>query len=45
LKLSNNRILEIVEQDVHATLTLHMGPLEVRVASTFEPKNEYTKLL
>ncbi|KAJ8426892.1 hypothetical protein Cgig2_005271 [Carnegiea gigantea] len=38
LKLSDNRILEITEEDVHATLASPM-------ASTCEPKNEYTKLL
>ncbi|KAJ8422110.1 LOW QUALITY PROTEIN: hypothetical protein Cgig2_011153 [Carnegiea gigantea] len=45
LKLSDNRILEITEKDVHTTLILLMGPLEVRLASAFEPKNEYTKHL
>ena len=45
LQLSNKRILEINEEDVHATLALPMGQLEVQVASTCEPKNEYTKLL
>ncbi|KAJ8451709.1 hypothetical protein Cgig2_018343 [Carnegiea gigantea] len=45
LKLSDNRVLEITEKDVHATLALPMGQLEVQVASTCEPKNEYTKLL
>ncbi|KAJ8432427.1 hypothetical protein Cgig2_016057 [Carnegiea gigantea] len=45
LKLSDNRVLEITEEDVHATLALPMGQLEVQVASTCEPKNEYTKLL
>ncbi|KAJ8434394.1 hypothetical protein Cgig2_014241 [Carnegiea gigantea] len=45
LKLSNNRVLEITEEDVHATLALPMGQLEVQVPSTCEPKNEYTKLL
>ncbi|KAJ8437301.1 LOW QUALITY PROTEIN: hypothetical protein Cgig2_006405 [Carnegiea gigantea] len=43
LKLSDNRILDITEEDVHATLP--MGPLEVQVALTCESKNEYTKLV
>ncbi|KAJ8449238.1 hypothetical protein Cgig2_021702 [Carnegiea gigantea] len=45
LKLYDNRILEITEEDVHAILALHIGPLEVQAASTCEPKNKYTKLL
>ncbi|KAJ8435402.1 hypothetical protein Cgig2_009653 [Carnegiea gigantea] len=45
LKLSNNRVLGITEEDFHATLALPMGQLEVQVASTYEPKNEYPKLL
>ena len=45
LKLSSNRILEITEEDVHETLALPMGTLEVEVASICEPKSEYTKLL
>jgi len=38
-------MLEIMEEDVRATLALSMGPLEVHVASTYRPKNKYTKLL
>ncbi|KAJ8440091.1 hypothetical protein Cgig2_025290 [Carnegiea gigantea] len=45
LKLSYHRVLEITKEDVHATLALPMGQLDVQVASTCEPKNEYTKLL
>ncbi|KAJ8428599.1 hypothetical protein Cgig2_025259 [Carnegiea gigantea] len=44
-KLSDNRILEKTEEDVHATLALLMGLLGFQVALTCEPKNEYTKLL
>ncbi|KAJ8433176.1 hypothetical protein Cgig2_023820 [Carnegiea gigantea] len=45
LKLSNNIMLETIKEHVHATLPFLMGPLEVQVASTCEPKNEYTKVL
>ncbi|KAJ8441636.1 hypothetical protein Cgig2_025803 [Carnegiea gigantea] len=45
LKMSDNRILEITEKDVHVTLALPMGPSEVQVTSICKPKNEYTKLL
>jgi len=38
-------MLEKIEEDVHATMALPVGPLEVRVASTYRPKNKYTKLL
>ncbi|KAJ8428351.1 hypothetical protein Cgig2_002764 [Carnegiea gigantea] len=43
--LLDNRMLEIIEEDVRATLALPMGPLEVHVASTCEPKRKYTKPL
>ncbi|KAJ8428358.1 hypothetical protein Cgig2_002771 [Carnegiea gigantea] len=43
--LPGNRMLEIIEEDVRATLALAMGPLEVPLASADEPKNKYTKLL
>jgi len=45
LKLCDNRVTQIIEKHVHATLALPMGELEVQVASTYKPKNEYTKLL
>ena len=45
LKLFDNRMLEIIEKDVHITLALQMGPLEFQIASTCEPKNECPKLL
>ena len=38
-------MLEIIEEDVHAISALPMGLLEVHVASAYEPKNKYTKLL
>jgi len=38
-------MLEIIEEDVRATLALPMGPLQVHVASTYEPKNKYPRLL
>ncbi|KAJ8428357.1 LOW QUALITY PROTEIN: hypothetical protein Cgig2_002770 [Carnegiea gigantea] len=41
----DNRMLEIIEEDVHATLALPMGSLEVHAASAYEQKNKYTKLL
>ncbi|KAJ8428347.1 hypothetical protein Cgig2_002760 [Carnegiea gigantea] len=41
----NNGVLEIIEKDVRATLTLPIGPLEVHMAWTYGPKNKYTKLL
>ncbi|KAJ8428348.1 hypothetical protein Cgig2_002761 [Carnegiea gigantea] len=43
--LLDNRMLEIIEEDVRVTLALPLGPLEVHVASTCEPKRKYTKLL
>jgi len=45
LKLSDKRILEINEEDIHATLALPIKQLEVQVATTREPTNEYTELL
>ncbi|KAJ8428343.1 hypothetical protein Cgig2_002756 [Carnegiea gigantea] len=39
------KMLEIIEEDVRATLPLPMDTLEVRVVSTCEPKNKYSKLL
>ena len=44
LKLSNNRVLEMTKEGVHTTSILPMGQLEVQLASTYEPKNECTKL-
>ncbi|KAJ8439024.1 LOW QUALITY PROTEIN: hypothetical protein Cgig2_028470 [Carnegiea gigantea] len=41
LRLSDNRVLETTEKDVHATLAIPM----VQIASTCEPKNEHTKLV
>ncbi|KAJ8428349.1 hypothetical protein Cgig2_002762 [Carnegiea gigantea] len=41
----DNRILQIIEEDVRETLALPMGPLEVHVALAYKPKNKYTKLL
>jgi len=38
-------MMDIAEEDIHATLALPMGLLEVQVASICEPKNEYTKFL
>ncbi|KAJ8435900.1 hypothetical protein Cgig2_010257 [Carnegiea gigantea] len=38
-------LAKITEKDVHATLALPMGQLEVQVASTCEAKNEHCKLL
>jgi len=35
----------MIEKDVHATSALPMGPLQVHMAWTYEPKNKYTKLL
>ena len=41
----DHRTLEIIEEDVRATLALPIGPLEIHVALAQEPKNKYTKLL
>ncbi|KAJ8436054.1 hypothetical protein Cgig2_017522 [Carnegiea gigantea] len=40
-----NDPIEMTKEDVHAMLALPTSPLEVQVASTCEPTNEYTKLL
>ena len=45
LMLSDNRVLEITKEDVHATLALPMDQPKVQITSTCEPKNEYTNLL
>ena len=35
-----DRMLKITEEDICATLALHMCPLEVHVAFAYEPKNK-----
>ena len=38
-------MLKIIEEDVHGTLALPTGPLEVLAAQAYEQKNKCTKLL
>ncbi|KAJ8436041.1 hypothetical protein Cgig2_017509 [Carnegiea gigantea] len=45
IELSNNKISEMTEEDVCATLALPTGLFEDQVASIHKPTNEYTKLL